>query len=133
MGLSISVSSASSEALDSKLSHAITALAVVLARKQQQGELPTGPSLDVTFMLPGKLEKPTFSGMRMGGYTEQDNTLYFERAVPDELLQSPQAGKFVTLVLEDAIDNATDYFADRNRLFNCSGWKSALEQVGVPQ
>ena len=133
MGLSININSASREAMDTPMSAAITTMAALLTQKSQRGELPQGPSLEITFMLPGKLDKPGFTGMRMGGYTEQDNTLYFERAVPEDLLQSPKAGEFVALVLEDAVDNATDYFADRSRLFNQSGWKTALAQVGIPQ
>lgn len=29
---------------------------------------PDGPALDINFMLPGKMEKPDFTGMLMGGY-----------------------------------------------------------------
>lgn len=128
MGLSISINSPSREAMESKMSEAITAMAASLIRKERQGKLPQGPSLDITFMFAEKLDDPGFAGMRMGGYTESDNTLYFERAVPEKLLDSPRAREFVSLVLEDALDNATDYFADRGRIFNLSNWKVAIAE-----
>ena len=129
VGLSININSPSREAMDSKMSEAITALAAGLIKRGRQDKLPKGPALDITFMLAGKLDKPDFTGMRMGGYTDEENTLYFERAVPEEWLQSPHADKLVNLVLQDALDNATDYFADRGRIFNVTGWKSILAQL----
>ncbi|MYM62954.1 hypothetical protein [Pseudomaricurvus sp. HS19] len=113
------------------MSKAITNAAAVLTQHDRKGKLPPGPSLDITFMLTYKADNPGFTGMRMGGYTEQENTLYFERAVPEDLLESSRAGEFVSLVLEDMFDNATDYFADRGRLFNPAGWKESLRQVGI--
>ncbi len=131
MGLSISIKSPTREGLDSEMSKAITTMAAALSQQERQGKLPQGPSLDITFMLTNGIDNPGFTGMRMGGYTEEENTLYFERVVPEHLLDSQKAGEFVHLVLEDAFDNATDYFADRGRLFNLTGWQSMLEQLGV--
>lgn len=133
MTLSINMTSASSDALDSRLSHAITAMTVVLAKKERLDELPQGPSLDITFMLPGKLDKPDFEGMRMGSYTEDENILFFERSVPGHLIDSEQAGEFVALVLKDAVANASDYFAEQSRVFNPIAWEKALDLIGIPQ
>lgn len=133
VGLSISINSPSREVMESAMTTAITAMAIALTQKKARLEHPKGPSLEITFMLPGKLDKPGFTGMRMGGYTEQEDTLYFERAVPEDLLHSSRASEFVALVLEDAVHNATDYFADRGRLFNLTGWKAMLSEVDIRQ
>lgn len=131
MSMSISIRSASSEALDSQVTRAITHLAAQVTRKNQQGELPGGPSLDVTFMLPGKLDKPDFTGMRMGGYTDRDRVLYFETAVPETLIQSNQAKRYVELALQDVIANANDFFTQNYREFDRAAWQQALDQLTV--
>lgn len=131
MSMSISIRSASSEALDSQVSRAITAMAAQVTRKNQQGELPAGPGLDITFMLPGKLDKPGFQGMRMGGYTDRDGVLYFETAVPETLVQSSQAKRYVELALQDVIANANDFFTQNYRDFDRNGWQQALDQLTV--
>ena len=133
MSLSINVTSPSSAALESKMNSAITSMAVRIAQKGQRGEVPGGPSLELTFMLPGEYDKPSFSGMRMGGYTAQDNVLYFEKPVPEALLNSPRASDFVALVLADVISNAADYFDNNPLNFNRDGWNRLLEQLGIPQ
>lgn len=131
MGLSINIRSASSEALDSQMSRAITHLAAKAVRKGQRGDLPSGPGLDITFMLPGKLDKPGFQGMRMGGYTDRDKVLYFETAVPETLIQSTQAVRYVELTLQDAIDNAHDFFTQNYREFDRDSWQQVLDQLSL--
>lgn len=133
MSLSINMASASSDAMDSPISHAITSMAVKLNRAEKSLDWPAGPSLDITFMIPGKMEKPDFRGMRMGGYTSIDDTLYFEREVPSHLIHSAKAEEFVGLVLQDAIYNASSFFNEQSMEFNEFGWLRALNQIGIPQ
>ena len=71
MSLFISVATPSSDLSASPITDAITTLASKVASEKKQGNFPHGPSLDVTFMLPGQEEKPDFAGMRMGGYTTE--------------------------------------------------------------
>lgn len=141
MGLYISVTTASSELADSPINAAITTLAVSVAGMNRQGRIPAGPSLDVTFLLPGKLEKPDFSGMRMGGYTPEGGTLYFQTAVPEHILKSPEAGHYVAMVMQDVVSNAGEYFQDylfehsretipaEKIAFDKASWKTLMKQV----
>lgn len=131
MSLYISTKTASSELADSEISQAITFLAATMAVKLQHGLIPRGPSLDVTFLLPGKLDKPDFTGMRMGGYTEKNNTLFFEKAVPERVVHSGHAKKFVELVMQDMINHADEFFREEKIAFDLSGWQKLLEQLMV--
>lgn len=132
MSLSINIRSASSDASDSPISRAITHLAAVVKRRQLEGALPEGPTLDVTFMLPGKLEKPGFNGMRMGGYTDRERVLYFEASVPDTLVHSSQAGRYVELALNDVVTNANDFFVQNYRPFDRAAWQEVLDHLAIP-
>lgn len=129
MGLSINIRSASSDALDSQVSRAITLLAAQVNRRQRHSGLPPGPGLDVTFMLPGKFDKPGFNGMRMGGFTDREGVLHFETAVPESLVQSREALRYVELTLQDVIDNANDFFVQNYRDFDQQGWQEVLDQL----
>ena len=132
MALYIGVTTASSELTESPINTAITNLAAATALKTREGRIPEGPSLDVTFMLPGKLERPLFSGMRMGGYTRAGDTLYFEAAVPEGILHSRDAGRYVALVMEDAVSNAETFFADTAISFDATRWQALVAQVTGP-
>lgn len=111
----------------SPIDRAITALAsqVAVARPT----LPDGPSLDITFMLASAADAPPFTGMRMGGYTRENGTLYFETAVPARMAQSGNAALYVATVLEDAIDNASDYFAEVCVDFDAAQWHAAVARL----
>jgi hypothetical protein len=129
MSLYISVNTASSGLSDSAINNAVTRLAVKVAGEKQQGNIPAGPSLDVTFMLPGQVEKPDFTGMRMGGYTPEDDTLYFETAVPEHILHSQHAGQYVAMVMEDVIANAEAFFADSTVAFDARQWQQCVARL----
>jgi len=131
MSLYISTNTASSELGDSMIVHAITFLAATMATKIQHEIIPNGPSLDVTFMLPGKLDKPNFTGMRMGSYTKKNNTLFFEKAVPDHIVHSKQAKEFVTMVMQDVIFHADDFFKESDTDFDIKRWQLLLEQLSA--
>lgn len=126
MSLYISMRSASSELTDSPINKAITLLAATIAMNTKHDVIPDGPSIDVTFMLPGKYEKPGFTGMRMGGYSKENNTLFFERAVPDHIVFSEEASHFVDLVMEDVIQNAYVFFRENDIRFDIENWKQLL-------
>ena len=135
MTLMISMTTASAELGDSPITKAITQLATTMAVKKREGMVPSSPTLDLTFCLPGKFDKPQFTGMRMGGYDSTDKTLYFEKAVPDHIVHSQQAPEFVALVLQDMLDAAQDYFqAERFDnapvTFDVLRWQWLVNQVG---
>jgi hypothetical protein len=110
----------------SPIDRAITALAVCAATEERSGGLPGGPILDLTFMLSSKDDRPPFDGMRMGGYTAEERTLFFEAAVPEAMGFSEQAPQYVAAVLQDVIDNAADYFQELNVDFDTERWQQAL-------
>lgn len=129
MSLFISISSASSDIKDSPITEAITRLAAAVAKARASHQIPSGPSLDVTFLLPGKFEKPNFSGMRMGGYSDSDNILFFEKAVPDHIIFSPQADEFLSLVMQDVVSNAHAFFNSSERDFDLPGWELLAREI----
>lgn len=130
MSLRINVTTGSAELADSPIQNAILSLAALVAEKQRQGAVPDKPSLEITFMLPGKLDKPPFDGMRMGGFTAEDNTLFFERAVPENILHSGASPRFVAAVIDDMVANAGEFFQDSDIPFDHMGWFRLANDVG---
>lgn len=110
----------------SSIDRAITTLAACAVTENRSGGLPGGPTLDLTFMLSSKDDKPPFDGMRMGGYSHDNQTLFFEAAVPEAMGHSEQAPAYVAAVLQDMIDNAADYFEALNIAFDAGQWQQAL-------
>ena len=131
MGLYISVATASSENMDSPLNNAITLLASIVARKNIDRQIPNSPSIDITFMLPGKHEKPDFSGMRMGGYTNEGDTLFFEKAIPEHLLNSSHAKHYISMVMDDVVTNADMFFKEHQIEFDTQSWKQIVDQLAL--
>ena len=129
MSFIISATSPTSDYRDSLLEKAITSTAMKLAKERSISSIPKDQQLDVSFLVSGKLEKPAFSGMRMGNFDDAENTLYFERAVPEEMLHSEKAEEFVMAVLEDVIMNASDYFQEYKINFDIFSWKKGLSNL----
>jgi hypothetical protein len=114
----------------SPIDRAVTTLAAGIAAEQRNGSLPAaGPALDLTFLLSTKDDKPPFDGMRMGGYTPESQTLYFEAAVPEAMGHSDQAPEYVAAILQDMIDNAAMFFEEQNVTFDAQQWLLALTPV----
>ena len=133
MSLYISMTRPGQELSDSPIDKAITFLATHIAIEKRQGRLPDGPILDVTFMLPYQDDKPDFQGMRMGGYNNENKTLFFETAIPEAITHSEKASFYLAMVLEDVIDNADEYFAGSEVEFNAEHWRSALGILISPE
>lgn len=136
MTLQISMTTASAELGDSPITKAITRLASTIAVKKREGMVPTQPTLDVTFCLPGKFDKPDFTGMRMGCYDPEARILYFERAVPDHIVHSAHAMEFVSVVLQDVVGSAQDFFQASefdaaNEPFDVLRWQWLANQVNT--
>lgn len=133
MTIHISMNTPGSELSKSPIDDAITFLASHIAIEKRQGRLPAEPTLDITFMLSNEFERPDFNGMRMGGYTQENKTLYFETAVPESITQSEKAPYYVAMVLQDVIENADLFFSDTDVDFNASYWREALENLITPE
>lgn len=134
MSLYISMNIPGSNHSDSAINNAITLLASYIAIEKHNGNFPDEPALDITFMIPGRNEKPGFSGMRMGGYTQDSRILYFETAVPEHITQSDKAPDYVTMVLHDMVDNAEIFFdsldfSGRKVNFNAEHWRTILSKI----
>lgn len=127
MTLHIGMNSPGDELSNSPINDAITRLAARITHQKHRGKLPGGPELDVTFQLPGKLVKPDFRGMRMGGYTYGNRTLYFEVAVPEFITRSDRAFDYIDLVLQDMIDNAESFFGENGIAFDTASWRDVLK------
>lgn len=126
MSLFISVNKPSQQLEKSPIDNAITILAASAAIEKRSGRLPKGPAIDITFMLPHENDIPPFKGMRMGGYTQDNQTLYFESAVPEHIVNSKNASRYVVVALQDAVDNAGDYFSSSNIDFDSQQWHQAI-------
>jgi hypothetical protein len=124
--LIISMKTPSKDLDKSPIDLAITALAACAHTEARSGGLPGGPALDLTFLLSTKDVRPPFDGMRMGGYTRGDQTLFFEAAVPEDMSHSELAPHYVTAVLRDVIDNAAEYFRELNVDFDARRWQEVL-------
>lgn len=133
MTIHISMNTPGRELSKSLIDDAITLLASHIAVEKRNGSLPTEPILDITFMLPGQHERPGFNGMRMGGYTHDNKTLYFETAVPIHITQSEQAPYYVAMVLEDVIENADLFFTGTEVKFNATHWRTVLQKLTSPE
>lgn len=124
--LSITMKTPSRDLEKSPIDHAITRLAIGLAQERRHHGLPDGPSLDLAFLLSSHSDSPHFSGMRMGGFTSDDHTLYFEVAVPTTMGFSVQAPRYVAAVVQDVVDNAASYFDELEVPFDAPQWHRAL-------
>ena len=126
MSLCISINSPSKELEKSPIDEAITILAANAAIEKRNGHLPNGPTLDITFMLPNNRDVPPFNGMRMGGYTRENQTLFFESAVPEHIVRSKYAPRYVAVALQDVVDNANDFFKSHDISFDEAQWHRAI-------
>lgn len=122
---SIFISINKSDTLEkSPIDKAITRTAAALAR--QRALLPPGPGLEVTFLPASEDWQPGFTGMRMGGYHDDDPVLRFQVAIPAHLAHSPLALRYVQAVLEDVLANAQAYFDEQRIAFDHAAWQRAL-------
>jgi len=129
MSLFISVNKPSQQLEKCSIDTAITVLAANAAIEKRCGRLPKGPALDITFMLPHEKDTPLFKGMRMGGYTQENQTLYFESAVPEHIVYSKNASRYVVVALQDAVDNASEFFTSNNIIFDKAQWHRAIDTL----
>lgn len=129
MRLYVSINSPSQEMAKSPIDEAITFVAAHAAMESRQGHFPAGPALDITFMLSTRDDAPPFSGMRMGGYNQEGDTLFFEAAVPEKITQSEEAPHYVALVMQDMVENAKMYFDELHIDFDLDNWRRVIDNL----
>lgn len=116
---------------ESAVGKAITRIAIELAGLRNQPLQKRAPVLDIVFLLPSRVEKADFEGLRLHSYEQGTQMLRIESAVPEKMVTSTHAERFVVAVLLDAIDAAAEFFAERNILFDAFGHQALIEAMAV--
>jgi hypothetical protein len=105
---------------------AITALARRLMRKDAASSQAT---LSLAFVLPGIDDQLPFQGMRLTAHDEITKTLTIEAAVPLPMLDPPKAAPYVLAVAADAIDAASEFFAETGTPFDARGLHAIVAAI----
>ncbi|WP_254786855.1 hypothetical protein [Methylomonas sp. LWB] len=103
---------------DSAIAKAITKVAIDLAGLREHHLQKRMPVVDIVFMLPSRVEKADFDGLRLHSFDESMQVLRVESAVPEKMVASSHAERYVVAVMLDAIEAAGDFFAERSILFD---------------
>lgn len=133
MAIFLNVLSGSRDLEGSAIDKAITAMAIRLAQARRLISDTDDANIELTLLLPSKNHKPDFQGMRMTSYSSEDSTLYMESAIPVQALHSEQADQYITAVLQDAVDNAADFFNEKGLAFSHAQWlgEVVLDKAGM--
>ena len=105
---------------ESILIKAITKVATDLAGLRDQLVQEKTPVLDIIFLLPSREEKADFAGLRLRSYDTAEQILRIESAVPEKMVTSIHAERFVIAIMQDAIDAADLFFSEHAIPFNGS-------------
>ena len=97
---------------ESVLIKAITKVATDLAGLRDQLVQQKTPVLDIIFLLPSREEKADFAGLRLRSYDTEGQILRIESAVPERMVTSIYAERFVIAIMQDAIDAADLFFSE---------------------
>jgi hypothetical protein len=108
---------------------AITKVATDLAILRNHHIQKSKPSLDIVFLLPSQQEKADFAGLRLHSFDDTSQMLKIESAVPEKMLTSIHAERFVIAILLDAIDAAGEFFLEKNILFNAAENSALVDLV----
>ncbi|HEY0469403.1 MAG TPA: hypothetical protein VGC79_34675 [Polyangiaceae bacterium] len=92
--------------------HAITALAMRLARREASPEAKA--RLTLCYLLPGEDGERPFKGMQLGTHDPVRGVVTIEACVPAHIVHDPaKAGPYVLAVAADAIDAAQAFFVEQ--------------------
>jgi hypothetical protein len=103
---------------ESALIQAITKVATDLAGLRDKPVQKKTPVLDVIFLLPSQQEKADFTGLRLSSFDRSGQILRIECAVPEKMVASIYAQRFVIAIMQDAIDAAGELFKEQHILFD---------------
>lgn len=96
----------------SAASHAITALAIQLARRALVPDVKA--HLTLCYLLPDEHGVPPFEGMRLSSHDATTGSLKIDACVPTHIVNDPsRAGPYVLAVAADAIDAAQEFFVEQ--------------------
>ena len=99
---------------------AITKVATDLAKLRDQLVQKKTPVLDIVFLLPSREEKADFTGLRLRSFDTIGQILRIESAVPEKMVTSIHAERFVIAIMQDAVDAAGEFFSEQHILFDAS-------------
>ncbi|MAK91034.1 MAG: hypothetical protein CMI03_19175 [Oceanospirillaceae bacterium] len=85
------------------------------------------PDIDICFLLPFGAERPDFRGMRFHSWQQRQSTLKIEAAVPEHMLNSRHTESYIIAAIEDAVDNAADFFGEIKLPFNSQAFHSQIQ------
>ena len=114
---------------ESVLIKAITKVATDLARLRDQLAQKKAPVLDIVFLLPSREEKAGFAGLRLHSFDHNGQILRIESAVPEKMVTSIHAERFVIAIMQDAIDAAGEFFSEQHILFDVSEHLALVDLV----
>lgn len=114
---------------ESILFKAITKVAMDLARATSHPVQSKLPLINVVFLLPSRQEKASFEGLRLHSFDTETQSLRIEAGVPDKMVTSTHAERYVWAILMDATDAAAEFFAEQNILFDAQAHLAMLEML----
>ncbi|MEI6067805.1 MAG: hypothetical protein WCP96_10720 [Methylococcaceae bacterium] len=114
---------------ESVLIKAITKVATDLAGLRNKRVQKQTPALDIVFLLPSLQEKAGFAGLRLHSYDTIGQILLFESAVPEKMVTSIYAERFVIAIMQDAIDAAGEFFSEQHILFDVPAHLALMDRV----
>ncbi|WP_221796037.1 hypothetical protein [Oceanobacter mangrovi] len=115
--------------VDSPFVGALTRVAANLTRLPTKAVADASAHLDLYFLLPHGEEIPPFRGMRFHSFDREHMRLRIESSVPAHMLESRHCQAYVLAAIEDALENAAEFFASENIQFDYLGWSSRLRQL----
>ncbi len=118
---------------ESELIKAITKVATELAGFRDRLVQQRTPVLDIVFLLPSRQEKADFAGLRLHSFDSVGQILRIESAVPEKMVASIHAERFVIAILLDAIDAAGEFFREQHILFDVSGHLALVELAATKE
>jgi hypothetical protein len=108
---------------------AVTKVASNLAGVRDQRLQKQTPVLDIVFLLPGQCEKVDFEGLRLHSFDLARQILRFESVVPEKMVASIYAERFVIAIIQDAIDAAGEFFIEQRVLFDVPGYLALVDLI----
>jgi hypothetical protein len=118
---------------ESALIRAITKVATSLGRQRDRPIQMKTPTIDIVFLLPSKQEKADFVGLRLHSYDTAGQILRIESAVPEKMVTSMHAERFVIAIMLDALDAASEFFREQFILFDASEHHALVGLVGIEE
>lgn len=118
---------------ESPFHKALLRVAAGLAQQRSDPLQTSTPNLDLHFLMPGKEEAPPFDGMRFHSYDSRSNTLRIESSVPGRMVGSSHAEAFVIAAMQDAVDNAREFFESRSTAFYSDDYFALIDRLSGTQ